>query len=688
MTDDVKPAFDPSKPFEAVSDKPAFDPSKPFEPVSAAPPSVAADVGKAALTGTAKAAISIPGLPGDMQSMGDQLIDKIMLGAGHKVMDWTGYGPQAGTPERDRFDEIYKGIGSGGGLPTSGDLQSGVEKVTGEFPKPQTVPGKMTEAILANAPAAAMGGEGVLAKAANVVVPAVASEAAGEASAGSKFEPLMRFLGGLTGNVATAVPAMRAAAPERMVREATHGVTPGEYDAASALQQRAADTGIPLSGPEAVQAATGGATRLGDMQRVVEGSAGGGTKTARFYSERPGQVDAATGRMLDTIAPAPAQPSTLGPRAAEAATGAIDEVNRNINTATRPAYQAAEAHTLAPADFDPIARDPAFQASLNRLRNDEVLGPIYHGQPDNSVAVIDAVTKDMRDRGVALGNSANPGFSSQTAGLYGAGAAEARDIARDPARGGVQAYDDALTAQEQARRQNLEPLQQGPLGNVAAATDTRGAANAVLPPKPLTGGQNELVDAIQRVEQQAPGTGAALVRQRLADQYDSSAGRLVGGENQYGGARFAKDIAGTPQAETNLNAVTDALRVGPNLPGGPPPSDLQNLVEVLRATGMRKPQGSATAFNQQITHELQLPPISAELAAAAKSGGLSIPTGVRGRAKRAWLGRGTSTLADMFLAPDSVEQMRAIAQRAEQTPMTDAMLRQAFETNGEINRGR
>jgi hypothetical protein len=470
-----------------------------------------------------------------------------------------------------------------------------------------------------------------------------------------------------------------------MVRHAVEGTTPAEFDAAAALQGRAAATGIPLSGPEAVQSATNAGTRLGDIQRIVEGSAGGGTQTARFYSERPGQVDAATGRALDTIAPPSAAPSTLGPQAAEAATNELDQVNRNINTATRPAYTAAENHVMAPADFDPIARDPAFQASLRRLRADEVLGPTYAHQPDNSVAVIDAVTKDMRDRGVALGNAANPGFSSQTAGLYGTGAAEARDIARDPARGGVQAYDDALVAQEQARRQNLEPLQEGPLGAVAAATDTRGAANAVLPPKPLTGGANELVDAITRIEGQAPGIGASLVRQRLADQYDTSAGRLVGGENQYGGARFAKDIAGTPQAETNLNGVTDALRVGPWQPGGPPPSDLQNLVEVLRATGMRKPQGSATAFNQQINHELQLPPVSAEVAAALKTGGLTIPTGVRDRARRAWLGRGTSTLADMFLAPDSVEQIRGIAQRAEQTPMSDAMLRQVLETPREVN---
>jgi hypothetical protein len=41
------------------------------------------------------------------------------------------------------------------------------------------------------------------------------------------------------------------------------------------------------------------------------------------------------------------------------------------------------------------------------------------------------------DRKVAwlpLGNSANPGFSSQMAGLYGSGAVEAMDIARTSAR--------------------------------------------------------------------------------------------------------------------------------------------------------------------------------------------------------------------------------------------------------------
>ncbi|UWU83156.1 hypothetical protein N2605_26915 [Bradyrhizobium yuanmingense] len=101
---------------------------------------------------------------------------------------------------------------------------------------------------------------------------------------------------------------------------------------------------------------------------------------------------------------------------------------------------------------------------------------------------------------------------------------------------------------------------------------------------------------------------------------------------------------------------------------------------------MRKPQGSATEFNRQITHDLEMPPLSAEAAAAVKSGGLTIPLSIRDRARRAWLGRGTSQLSDMFLAPDSVEQMRGVATRAAEAATADALLRQLVMTPTELNR--
>lgn len=62
----------------------------------------------------------------------------------------------------------------------------------------------------------------------------------------------------------------------------------------------------------------------------------------------------------------------------------------------------------------------------------------------------------------------------------------------------------------------------------------------------------------------------ASVRQRLVDQADTSMGRLVGGEAQGGGARFAKDIAGTDQPDANLGAVVGTL---PNGRFGAPRAD-------------------------------------------------------------------------------------------------------------------
>ena len=394
--------------------------------------------------------------------------------------------------------------------------------------------------------------------------------------------------------------------------------------------------------------------KLADVQRFVEGSPHGAA-LAEMMAARPGQMRAAVGGALDTVAQASAQPSTLGPRAAEAATGAIDDVRQGINRATAADYAAAGRHTMDPADFAPIAADPAFAASLRRLRNDEVLGPRYAGQPDNSVAIIDAVTKDMRDRGVALGNAANLGFSAETAGLYGTGAAEARAIARDPARGGVQAYDDALAAQEQARRQNLQPLEQGPLGRVADASGTDAAGRALLPgagsPHLNVGGEVELMDAVTRLAARDPELTAQLIRQRLANQADISMTRLVSGEAQGGGARFAKDIAGTDQQAVNLRTVLDAL---PNSPGAR--AALEDVLQTLRATGQRKPQGSPTDFNRMYRAELGAETTSQQAATALRTGGRSLLTNAGDNVRRAILGRNNARLAEDLAAADSVER--------------------------------
>ncbi|MGE7469773.1 hypothetical protein ACQKLX_10045 [Bosea sp. NPDC003192] len=168
-----------------------------------------------------------------------------------------------------------------------------------------------------------------------------------------------------------------------------------------------------------------------------------------------------------------------------------------------------------------------------------------------------------------------------------------------------------------------------------------------------------------------PELAAGISRQRLADQFDQSAGRLVGGENQYGGARFAKDIAGTPQQEANLRGVVGALPNGAT--AGPAVDD---MVDILRATGMRRPQSSATEFNRQIADDLGAVPVAL---GGVSTVGTALPRIAGDAVRWAWYGRGANRLADLFLAPDSVDQMRAIAARGGETPFTDALLRQIIQ---------
>jgi hypothetical protein len=335
---------------------------------------------------------------------------------------------------------------------------------------------------------------------------------------------------------------------------------------------------------------------------LTEGTTGGSAVFSPIMANRPGQISDAFNEMLDHIAPATAQPSMIGVRGQEAAGGAIDTVRRGINTATDPLYRAAGSQTLSPTDFAPIANDPAFRASLARLRADPVLGPTYAGQPDNSISVIDAVTKDMGARGQALSNAANPGFQPEAAAMYSRGASEARDIARDPQRGGNADYDVALLAQAQARRDNLAPVEAGPLGKMANTADTGARTNALFPSKPLEGAAAETADTIGRLNAIDPQLGQSLARQHLATNFADANSAGVPGANQWGGAKFAAQIAGNPLQEQTLMSGLAAL---PN--GATVAPDVAAIMPVLRATGKRQGPGSLTAQNTLDLKEMAAP---------------------------------------------------------------------------------
>lgn len=664
MTDEWAAFRTQPAPAPAVDEWAAFRTEQP--PSSSARSSAAADIAKSTGVGVAEGLIGSAGFLGDANDL---------IGRGTGWLLEKVAGADATPAQLEQIEAARRGPLALLSPKTSADIRKPIEAVTGEFYQPQTTAGEYARTIGAFAPSAALGSGRIVPRiVGDVLMPAIMSETAGQLTAGTAAEPYARAAGGLAGNVAVTGARAYANADNAMAAQAARGVTDAEYQAAQRLQDTAARIGVPLSGPEAIQEATRGATKLADLQRVVEGSQSGGQVTSRFYASRPEQVATATRSALDAIAPASPNPSTLGPRAASVAQDALDEARRRINETTRPYYRAAEGHVIDSADFEPIARDPAFQASLRRLRSDEVLGPTFRDQPDNSIAIVDAVTKDMRDRGVALGNAANPGFSSQTAGIYGAGAEEARDIARTPARGGSQAYDDALTMQEQARRQNLEPLEQGPLGRIAAARTTPAAYGELLPSQPLTGGADEIVTAIMRMSERDADLPASLVRQNLGDSFDQASRRIATGENQSAGGRFANSVAGTPEQRVMMDAILDAI----NRPAAR--EQVTDLMDVLRATSQRRPMGSPTEPNRMVNESLDRVTVPVAMAAAPASAGSTVFGEIRDRVRLAARDRAHNQLAELFTSPDSVQRIRDLGSRGVEGPWNSMLARHLVQT--------
>jgi len=163
--------------------------------------STATDIAKSAGVGLGRGSIGLAGLVGDITDLGA----KGLRAAESYISDKIGIEPYKPPvePGKSVLDKI----------PTSESITKAVEGVTGEFYKPQTTAGQYAQTIGEFAPGV-IGGPGSLGARMlrNVVAPAVTSEAAGQATEGTSFEPWARAGGALAAPAALA-GARRAVTP-------------------------------------------------------------------------------------------------------------------------------------------------------------------------------------------------------------------------------------------------------------------------------------------------------------------------------------------------------------------------------------------------------------------------------------------------------------------------------------------
>lgn len=175
----------------------------------------AVDVAKSAGVGLAQGAIGLATLPGNVEALARAGIN---AGAG-----LVGVKPPV---DADTFLTNYN------------DAKGRVEKYTGEFYKPKTTMGEYARTIGEFAPLAIGGGAGLAAKAPRVLVPAVASETAGQMTEGTSLEPWARAGAALAATRAPNVGARmvtpspadpaRAAAIQTLEREGVGALTAGQ----------------------------------------------------------------------------------------------------------------------------------------------------------------------------------------------------------------------------------------------------------------------------------------------------------------------------------------------------------------------------------------------------------------------------------------------------------------------------
>lgn len=607
---------------------------------ASAPVSAVGDLSASAAIGPVKGATKLLGLPGDLGNLWGDGVEAALGFVANKM----GLPPHEIEAMRSAIRESNKG-----GMLSSAEVRQGLEKATGPLYEPKTQVGKYAENVTEGVPSALMGPGGIIRNLINfAVLPGIVGEAADDAAKGTPIEKWAKPAASIvTGGAAALLNRPNVAGST--ISNATRGTTEAQLDAAERLFQEAQHAGAPITRAEALQQVTQGATRLGDVQRVVEGS--GGLK--QELAARPQQIETAGRRAIDAVSPPNAAPSTIGPAVGTAAEGTINDVRGAINAHAAPDYAAASGVILQPAVMAHVSSLPGWPEAAHAVRADPQLNRYVANLPDNSVGFINEVKKYLDQAATNARAPVNAQQNMQRSAGYGLDANAVRDA-------GTRASPDyalALISEAENRARYLDPLLAGPLGKIAARdTTTQQAIEALFPRNPLPNSADEITTAIGALAQRNPNAARSLVGAHIESVFNQATRDLQGGPNQWGGAGFAAAVRGNPQQAANLEAAIRALPAGNVTWEG-----FDRFLQIMEAQGQRQRIGSQTAFNQEMQSELRRGGTVGEAMTIVAGAGLKWPQRIMDVMQQWRLGSNVDELARLITDPAAGPQFRRLA---------------------------
>lgn len=595
--------------------------------------STISDVVKSGASGVARGVASLAGAPSDVSELGARGLDWLTQQVGKKL----GIDIEPRQDQQPRFG--------------SKDIQDVITSVVGDLHEPQTKAGEYARTIGEFVPGSLIGPGGLAAKAAQTIIPAVASETAGQATKGKGYEGAARFVGALAGGGLTALASRPGTATRALSNQMPEGVTAQMVDRAEGLMQQAKSQGIDLAWPEALSQVAGRPV-LTNTMRHLEGAPQTEARMSGFFGNRPQQVENATRNQLDTVAPVNPAPSSVGPAVSNTAKSALTDVRGLINKASEPFYQSAEGVMLSPQEMAHVNRIPGFQQARDAVRNNPQLNSYVEHLPDNSVGFLNEVKKLFDQQGTNAASKFNPQANQQVSAVNSKAAEALKQIGivKSPE------YDVALQVQQQGRDKYLQPLLDGPLGKLAKKdSTTQDAINTLFPKNPLPNSELEIETAVSALSKRNPGAASDLVRAHIEKTFNEYAKDLQSGANQAGGAKFRVQLIGNPQQRLNLRSAVEALPNGADRWTG-----FTKLLDTLEATGTRQNVGSRTAYNAELLKEQSKSGLVGETSKAVANPVNGVKF-LADKYERYKLGRNLNELANVLTDPRSGDLLRSIA---------------------------
>lgn len=465
----------------------------------------------------------------------------------------------------------------------------------------------------------------------------------------------------MLGAGAASLPFILHSVPADNINQAIKGIRQSDLDAAQALMDDARRMGSPLTGAEAIAKVTG-RNNLQDIQRVVEGSRESSPITEGMMNARPTASRAAFEGEANKIATMPAEPSRTPARMQQGAEQSITKARQAGNAAAGPDYATAATQSVPSSEWNTLTTQPAAQKALQAVKNATEWG--VSAEREGSVRWLDAAKRWLDAK---IQNQNTPP-SEKRIWEQGKQAITATADAASPEYARARAT-------VAANRQNVvDPMEQSPVGDIAgtkglpAEQAMRSQSEILMPQAPRALDPMTIRKTVKTISQQDPDAASAWTRQNLEAIFNEAAQNNVGGANQWGGAKFAAQLAGNPAQRDNLQALIESTG------GRPAWIGFNRMLEVMEAQGKRLAPGSNTARDIRTGENLGAAGLGGAPAVAAS------PTRL-GSIVYDWyqnfrFGKNTAEMARVLTDPKSVELMQRLAKEAPDTAKSAAMVGQ------------